>query len=64
LAIAHNLRKIARNELKNVAESAFINTSFTILKKFVSILTHVLLRQKYFPLPQIIRDYSPVYGGF
>lgn len=64
LAIAHNLRKIARNELKNVAESAFINTNFTILKKFVSILTHFLLRQKYFPLPQIIRDYSPVYGGF
>jgi len=64
LAIAHNLRKMAKDELKNVADSVFINTIFEILKKFISILTHFLLRQKKFRFSQNMRDYSPVYGGF
>ena len=64
LAIAHNLRKIARVELKNLADNAFINTSFAILKKFMSILTHFLARHKYFRFPQNIWIYSPVYRSF
>ena len=64
LAIAHNLRKIAKGALINVSDSAFITSIFVFLKEFISTLTHFLKRQKNFHIPLIIRDYSPVYGGF
>ena len=64
LAIAHNLRKIAKGALINVADSPFITTILTILKESVNILTHFLKRQKNFHFSPNIRDYSLVYGNF
>jgi len=64
LVIAHNLRKIARDELKNVADYQFINAIFASLKKFVRILNHFLVKQKNSHKSLIIKDYLPVCGGF
>jgi transposase len=62
LAIAHNLRKIARDKLKNVPDNQFINATFVILIKSIGILNHFSEKLKNFRKSLIIRDYSPVCG--
>ncbi len=64
LAIAHNLRKIAKDALNNVSDSAYITDIFAFLKEFMCFLTQLLKRQKNFHFSQNIRDYSLVYQNF